>query len=201
MAHSPIRNHNGNPLGDHGFTLIEMMVTLAVAVIVVTLVIPSFTRLLHNNQARNLGFELQSTLNMARSEAIKRNRQVTVCAKQADAIQCDNSAGGQGEWQDGWLVFLDDDDDNVYDAGEELLRLREALEMGSIQSNSADTDVDFRASGSVLPFDNRTYRICLTDNQKHGIILASSGRARHINADDPDVDPTDVDTVQNVTCP
>ena len=201
MAHSPIRNHNGNPLGDHGFTLIEMMVTLAVAVIVVTLVIPSFTRLLHNNQARNLGFELQSTLNMARSEAIKRNRQVTVCAKQADAIQCDNSAGGQGEWQDGWLVFLDDDDDNVYDAGEELLRLREALEMGSIQSNSADTDVDFRASGSVLPFDNRTYRICLTDNQKHGIILASSGRARHINADDPDVDPTDVDTVQNVACP
>lgn len=86
----------------HGFTLIELMVTLAVAAVVMGIAIPSFNTSMRNNSSVTLGSELSVALNYARSEAVKRAARVSVCASN-DGTTC----MAANNWKEGWLVFVD----------------------------------------------------------------------------------------------
>ncbi|MBB3063029.1 GspH/FimT family pseudopilin [Microbulbifer rhizosphaerae] len=90
--------------GQGGFTLIELMVTIAVLAIVVTIAAPSFTTMINNNRSIALGEELVTALNYTRAEAVKRGQSVSICAS-SDGATC------TGTWTDGWIVA--DIDDNV----------------------------------------------------------------------------------------
>jgi type IV fimbrial biogenesis protein FimT len=116
-----------------GLTLIELMVTLAVAIILVTVGMPLFSGIVANNRATAQTNDLVSALKLARSEAVKRS--ATVSARRAGA-----------NWTDGWLVFVDDNGDGVDDTGEVILRNWEAPTGGSIGSGGADA-VIFVATG------------------------------------------------------
>ena len=75
-----------------GFTLVEMMVVVMVLGILATLAAPSFQSLMQSQQVRNASFELYSSLRLARSEAIKRNGNVTVTPVNSD------------DWGLGWTI-------------------------------------------------------------------------------------------------
>lgn len=75
-----------------GFTLPELMIVLAVAGVLAALAVPSFQSLTQGQQAKNASFELFSSLSLARSEAIKRNANVTVAPLVA------------GDWGQGWTI-------------------------------------------------------------------------------------------------
>lgn len=83
-----------------GFTLVELMVTLAVTAIVLGIAIPSFNTQILNNRSIALGEDLATALNFARSEAVKRAGRVSICASE-DSETC------TGEWKDGFIVFVD----------------------------------------------------------------------------------------------
>jgi type IV fimbrial biogenesis protein FimT len=102
------RYNNGT---NSGFTLIELMVTIALAAIILTQAVPSFNALVQNNRLISQKNEFISTLNLARSEALKRGTRVTVCAS-SDKTTCDTT-----DWEQGWIVFSDHDADNVLDSG------------------------------------------------------------------------------------
>lgn len=102
---------------DRGFTLTELMVTIAVAAIGISLVVPGFDTAVSNSRRATAVNELISTMHLARSEAITRNEQVAVCPS-SDALTC------SGGWNDGWLYFVDLDRDMVLDAGEEMLGVK-----------------------------------------------------------------------------
>lgn len=61
-----------------GFTLIELLIVVSIAGILAAIAIPSFNSLMEKQRVNNAGFELYSILSLARSEAIKRNNDVTV---------------------------------------------------------------------------------------------------------------------------
>lgn len=86
----------------HGFTLIELMITLAVAAVVLGIAIPSFTQMMRNNSSAAVGAEFSVALNYARSEAVKRAKRVSVCAS-SDGVTCLDV----NNWKNGWLVFVD----------------------------------------------------------------------------------------------
>ena len=84
-----------------GFTLIELMVTLAVAAIVLGIAVPSFNTQILNNRSIALGEDFATALNFVRSEAVKRGGRVSLCASN-DGATC------TGAWVEGFIAFVDD---------------------------------------------------------------------------------------------
>lgn len=69
---------NVAPMRRSGFTLVELLVTIAVFVILVAIALPNFSELIRNQKARSAASDLYASLLFAHSEAIKRNSTVTV---------------------------------------------------------------------------------------------------------------------------
>lgn len=83
-----------------GFTLIELMVTIAVLAIVISMAAPSFAGMLQDHRISTLSAELQGALQLARSESVKRKERVEVCRSNTGATACANG----GSWEGGWLI-------------------------------------------------------------------------------------------------
>lgn len=66
-------------IGQRGLTLIELSIGIAVVAILLSLAVPRFQRLAEKNSVRSAGMALYSDFQLARSEAIKRNQDITVC--------------------------------------------------------------------------------------------------------------------------
>lgn len=98
-----------------GFTLIELMVTVAVLAILLTIGLPSFQSSLRSNRVSTASNGLLTAISLARSEAIRSTRGAGVCAS-ADGSNCG------GTWNDGWLVWMDSNGDGVKDGGENVIR-------------------------------------------------------------------------------
>jgi type IV fimbrial biogenesis protein FimT len=96
-----------------GFTLVELMVTVAVLAIIAAIAYPSFTSVINSNRLAGAANDLLGDLQYARSEAIRRSAHVAVCAS-TDATTC---AGAAGNWSS-WIVLLDNPT-----AADEVLRV------------------------------------------------------------------------------
>lgn len=114
-------------LRQKGFSLIELMVGLGVLMLLLFIAVPGFSNFTLNSSADSLQQNFQSSLLMARSEAIKRNQVVKLCAKQASADQCQIPA--TADWKNGWLVFIDgsDDADRLISSSAEMLKVVSAI--------------------------------------------------------------------------
>jgi type IV fimbrial biogenesis protein FimT len=82
-----------------GFTAVELMITVALLAVMATLAAPALQTLLQNNRAAAIANDLVSTIRLARSEAVTRAQQVTLCPT-VDGTACANSTN----WATGWLV-------------------------------------------------------------------------------------------------
>jgi len=141
-----------------GFTLIELMITIALAGILMTVAAPSMTRMIGANrvQAEVSGFVT------ARSEAIKEGQPVSVCAS-TDGSTC----LAANTWQKGWIVFPDPNGNGTVDSGEAALRARPALRGNdTFVSTPAKTAVVFNRDGftSNLNTSVVTFALHTADN-------------------------------------
>ena len=102
-----------------GFTLYELMVTLTIAGIVLMVGIPSMGEFRQNSRMVSTANDLHSSFYLARSEAARAKANITICAS-TDSM--DDPPSCSGEFEDGWIVFQDDDGDIVVDNGEAILR-------------------------------------------------------------------------------
>ena len=83
-----------------GFTLIELMVVMAILAIFVVVALPGFSALRLSTNLKSYSSELAASVLMARSEAIKRNIPMRLCSTSDGAI-CATSS----DWEQGWLVL------------------------------------------------------------------------------------------------
>lgn len=86
-----------------GFTLIEALITVAMLAILATLAAPSFDSLILRTRLVSLGNDLTASVQLARSEALKRNAVVVMCAS-ANGATC---SGSSGDWSSGWIIALE----------------------------------------------------------------------------------------------
>jgi len=166
-------------LEEAGFTLIELMVTIAVAAIILMVAIPSFKEMIDNNRLVTQVNAFTTSLATARSEAIQRALQVTAC-KSANGTSCTTS----GNWEQGWIVFED-----VNGNGDDLIRVFSALPTGytlRVSGNFSDwiaytrTGMSTGSSGEGVA---GTFRVCTADavtTKSRSIEINTTGRARLI---------------------
>lgn len=126
-----------------GFTLVELIVTLAIAAILLGLATPSFISTLQNNRLVTQANDLMANLTYARSEAAKRGGSVGICP--GSAVEC--LAGG--DWHAGRLIFWDKDSSGDWTGGDEVLRYEEPLASGNTLTTSAGDLVMFNRSGMI----------------------------------------------------
>ena len=153
-----------------GFTLIELMVTISVLAILLTIAVPSFRTFVLNNRITGQANDMMTALNYARSEAIKRGLPVIM-----------SSNSGTADWSAGWIVFADPDNDGIFNAGDAKLRVGPALGGGNtLTANLAAVTAVTFDSGGFARNSATTFYLC--DNRGAGsarnIQLAGSGRAK-----------------------
>src|SRR5271168_4072376 len=127
-----------------GFTLLELMMTIAVAAIFTAIAIPSFRYITNANRIASELNGLLGDLQLARAQAIKEGRTVTVC-QSSDNATCTNSTS----WQGGWIVFSDPTNVGVYDAGETYIRKQQPF-------SGSDTFISTN-NLSVITFNREGY--------------------------------------------
>lgn len=199
-----------------GFTIIELIITLAVFSILVALVAPSVTAFLRNNRSTTQTNEFVAELNIARSEAVKRGTVVTMCITDGNSPpDCDAASTA---WHAGWIVFTDENADASFDnATDNLIRIHAALTdantLISTHFEGVAYNIQYNSSGKLRERDadsttspHRTFTLCdpYTDNQKRAKAININKLGNISIAVDTD-SPSDgvVDTVMNnnVTCP
>lgn len=167
-----------------GFTTIELMVTLAIAAILVTMAVPSLQSVIRNSRLRTHTNELALSLTFARSESVKRGITVTVC-KSANATDC---GGNTVQWEQGWIVFADSNNDGVVDEGEDVLRVAGAVRTGySLRGNSnLANSLTFRATG--VSNASGTFVLCAQNKKEwaRAVIINLVGRVRVAPDEDHD---------------
>ena len=120
----------------HGFTLVELMVVLAILGITLVLALPAMQRLSQSMQVRTEARRLLSAIHLTRNEAIKRNVPVSLCPS---AMARTGSAVCSGIYADGWIMFANRDRDRVVDPGDELIQAFDGLPPGYRLTNRAAT--------------------------------------------------------------
>ena len=158
---------------DSGFTLIEMMVVLAVASVLLGVGIPKLSVFFQNGRMTTNTNALVAAFQIAKSEAIKRQGPVTVC-RSASAASCDSTDAvntctcdldAANTWEDGFIVFFDPGADGVVngvvDSGDIILRINAGAE------NRVNTDTD-PVTGDV------TIRSSSTAQNEHQYITFNS---------------------------
>jgi len=155
-----------------GITLIELMITLAIAGVLLATAAPSMREFIQNNRSATQINELQATLNLGRSEAIKRNSSITIC-------RSSNGSSCAGNWQDGWIVFTDRDFDGTVDDGDEVLQVHSGLVAGNTL-RFTQAKISYANTGLARAGSNGIFIHCDSRGAQHarGLIIGPSGRAR-----------------------
>jgi len=161
-----LKNHN------RGITLVELIITLSIAAILLAIAAPSFSDIVRNNKMTTQLNELAASLNLARSEAIKRSSYVTVC-KSNDSASCG------GDWKNGWIVFPDLDNSGTVNNAETVLRVYVPPKNGAQLTSTID-EVIFDAEGYSVNYSNKKFQLCdiRGDSNKKGLITSNTGRIR-----------------------
>lgn len=125
---------NCHAVACRGFSAIELLVVLAVATILLGIGVPSFRMLLQNQRLTTTVNELFAAINLTRSEAIQRGIRV-------DLVPADAR-----DWASGWVVFIDENDNQKPDEGEKIIFTRGPVPAGiTIDSRFFDSSVKYLA--------------------------------------------------------
>jgi len=162
-----------------GFTLLELLVTLVVGGSLLAIGVPAFQSVIADQRSTASTNELIESFILARSEAIKRGRYVSVCIS-TDGLGC--SAGA--DWNDGWIIFVTASaTPGTVDAGDEILRVHQALS-GAVDINALgniNSFISFRPVGTTGTTGvNFSGTLTLCDAHSYtgprGLVVSPSGR-------------------------
>ena len=156
-----------------GFTLLELLMTLALVSIVAAFGIPSMNEFIKNDRLSTQINTLVGHLAYARSQAVTSHLPVVVCAS-SNQTTCSS-----GNWADGWIIFTDIDNDGDVSAGEELLRVQQPLSGNNTLVNSVGNSVVYDSRG-FAPNSNGSFSLCDDRGATHikSITISNTGRVR-----------------------
>lgn len=165
-----VQSLTSNNAPQHGFSLIELMVVIALLVILVTIGVPSFQQIITQNRAAAISNDLLYHLQLARSEAVRLSQRVSICpVTLQDQEECSNSS----DWNKGWIMFLDANGNGVFEPSTDTI-VRVAPAPNQLSTFSGPTSITFQpaGSGSVGAFS-----LALGGDAERWVCVELSGRA------------------------
>jgi type IV fimbrial biogenesis protein FimT len=160
-----------------GFTALELLVTMAVAAILVATAVPSFKTYVWNLRLKTAIETLRTDLNLARSRAISMNATTVVCPVLDPTSSGELVCAALSEWQQGWMVFADTNEDRQRQALEPILKKAAGIEFLNISSSLSRNALRFYPNGTA-PGSNASVVFCDRRGASFGgkISLSNSGR-------------------------
>ncbi len=159
---------------NRGFTLIDLIVTLSVVSILITIGLPSLSAQIQQTRVKTATFALQEAISLTRTQAVSSNKRATIRK--------------QNEWENGWEIFIDKDNDGIRYGNESIVQQHEMLKGIRIIANKPvknyvsyiSTGESRNASGkNGGAFQAGTFTVCPTAKGKgFQLILARGGRVR-----------------------
>jgi type IV fimbrial biogenesis protein FimT len=160
--------------GQGGFTLVELMVVLALMAVLAAMLVPAFSELTLGSKLRSQANDLAGGALLARSEAIKRNAVVRMC------VSANGSSCAAGGWGQGWLVFSDVNDNGTVDAPGDTVLLKHQAAANGFSINGSVTSVRFMPTGVGATAAIMT--VCRASatagEQKREVSISATGRAK-----------------------
>lgn len=186
-----------------GFTLIELLAVLAIASILFGVGLPALENMVRDSASAAASFELISQLGWARQEAVTLRRRVVICRSgQAGTTvplpQCDvgpSSDRNHDGYEDGWLLFIDDNQNWQPDQPSDILRRHSSIATGGVtirgQSKGDNPDhLGFTSlgqsagtAGTLILCDARGW--ALGGHWAHAIVISPVGRIKDTPGDSP----------------
>ena len=128
-----------------GFTLYEVLTTMLIVGVVLSLGIPNMQSFRQNSRMTAAANELHSSFHLARTEATRAKTPITICASADSMAVLPTCSGGLAA---GWVIFEDRDGDITIDAGEAVLRRFPAVENDIVINTTGPDDYfSFAATG------------------------------------------------------
>jgi type IV fimbrial biogenesis protein FimT len=171
---------------DGGFTIVELLIALAIAALLLALGVPAFQDRIAAERHVGHAQHLVWTLNRARSEAIKRGFRVNVC-KSADRSSCATN----GAWDAGFVMFVDYNGDGRVDPDEPLVAVDGPAPPGvRVAANKPVADyVSYTMLGHSRLLNGAlqmgTFVVCSSGRSEIHVVLANGGRARIVRTNVP----------------
>lgn len=168
-----------------GFTLIEMMVAVALTGLLLALAVPALNAFTSNARQTSTINDFVSSMHIARSTAVTTNFRTTVCAS-SNGANCEAVS-----WDQGWIVFSDRDSDQAVDNDETIVASSDGAEGLDIQSAEFGQFLMYRPNGRVMTVsaagNSGQFTVCDNRGSDHAkvLIVDLSGRPRlsHYQAD------------------
>ena len=126
-----------------GLTLTELLFALGVVGVGLSLAVPGLQSAIQEHRRTAVFNEFVSTIHLARSEAVKRNGQVTLCPSNGGE-RCEDA-----EWNEGWLVFADRDQNRQRSVDEPIVSSLPGVPSVTIQSEEFEDHFAYRPNGRI----------------------------------------------------
>lgn len=128
--------------GARGFTLLELMLVLAIGAVLLGMATPALRDMIRRIQLDTAASDLFGAIDLARSQAIARGQRVMLAPRDQ----------GGTDWSEGWVVFVDDNGDRQAGPGEEVIASHRPLAAGIVTSftftsNSLPYYIAFNGAG------------------------------------------------------
>jgi type IV fimbrial biogenesis protein FimT len=158
----------------HGLTALDLVITLAIIALGMATALPALKEFSLNQRMKSSLATVHAGLALARNEAINHSGRVVMCP----AINGDE-CGDVGEWHEGWIIFLDRNDDREHQPDEALLGTGMKIDHHRILSSKHRTRLRFYANGTA-PGSNANLTFCDARGAEAArqVSLSASGRIR-----------------------